>query len=124
MQDKKDEALSVNEAKMAQLRLSKEERHKSAINLGKLKVALDKTKAKYDTVSAVNARKGEGEGYESPELKLILAAQKREELQQEGDKLDETIQRKEKEIKTMQKTLEQLRARNTSFRLQLKKGLM
>ncbi|EJK77561.1 hypothetical protein THAOC_00600 [Thalassiosira oceanica] len=53
---------------------------------------------------------------ESPELKLIFAAQKREELHQQGDKLDQTIQRKEKEIKTMKKTLAQLREQNTSFR--------
>lgn len=116
MQEKKEEKLSSNDVKMSQLRISKEERHKSAIDLGKLKVALEKTKAKYDMVSAVNARKGEGEGYESPELKLILAAQRREELQQEGDKLDETIQTKEKEIRTMKKTLSQLRERNTNFR--------
>lgn len=112
MQENKEEIISVNEVKMAQLRASKEERHKSAIDLGKLKVALEKTKAKYDMVSAINA----GGGFESPELKLILAAQKREEMQQEGDKLDETIQKKEKEIKTMKKTLTQLRERNTSFR--------
>jgi chromosome segregation ATPase len=116
MQDKKDQIVSVNESKMAQLRASKDERHKSAIALGKLKIVLDKTKAKYDMVSSVNASKGEGEGFESPELKLILAAQKREELQQEGDKVDETIQMKEKEIKTMQKTLTQLKELNTNFR--------
>ena len=116
MQDKKDQIVSVNESKMAQLRASKDERHKSAIALGKLKIVLDKTKAKYDMVSSVNASKGEGEGFDSPELKLILAAQNREELQQEGDKVDETIQMKEKEIKTMQKTLTQLQELNTTFR--------
>lgn len=113
MREKKDELQSANAAKIAQLRVSKDERHKSAIDLGKIKVALEKTKAKYDMVSAVNAGKGDGE---SPELKLILAAQRREELQQEGDKIDATIQRKEREIKTMKKTLKQLRERNTNFR--------
>ena len=116
MRQKKEDAVSANEAKSAQLRVSKDERHKSAIDFGKLKVALEKTKAKYDMVSSVNARKGGGEGYESPELKLILAAQRREELQQEGDTLDDTIQKKEKEIHTMKKTCTQLRERNTNFR--------
>ncbi|KAL7540233.1 hypothetical protein ACHAXR_009959 [Thalassiosira sp. AJA248-18] len=37
-------------------------------------------------------------------------------MQQEGDKLDDTIQKKEKEIRTMKKTLTQLRERNTNFR--------
>jgi len=116
MREKKDEAVSINEVKSAQLRISKDERHKSAIDLGKLKVTLEKTKSKYDMVRAANAGKGGGNGYESPELKLILAAQRREELQQEGDKLDDTIQKKEKEIRTMKKTLTQLRERNTNFR--------
>lgn len=116
MQGKKEQMVSSNQHKTAQLRTAKDERHKAAIDLGKLKIMLEKTKSKYDMVSSVNARKGEGEGYESPELKLILAAQRREELQQEGDKLDETIQMKENEIKTMQKTLTQLKEMNTNFR--------
>lgn len=116
MQQEKERIVSLNEGKIAQLRASNDERHKSTIALGKLKIVLDKTKARYDMVSSVNASKGDGEGFESPELKLILAAQKREEMQQEGDKLDETIQMKEKEIKTMQKTLTQLKELNTNFR--------
>ena len=116
MHEKKEQIVSSNEVKTAELRASKDERHKSAIALGKLKIVLDKTKAKYDMVSVVNAKKGEGEGFESPELKLILAAQKREELQQEGDMLDETIQKKEKEIKSLEKTLMQLKELNTNFR--------
>ncbi len=94
MQAKKEEITKLNLSKNPQLRISKEDRHKSAIELGKAKSGLEKTKAKYNVISAVNARKGEGEGYESPELKLILAAQRREELQREGDKLDATIQQK------------------------------
>ena len=94
IQAKKEEITKLNESKNSQLRISKDDRHKSAIELGKAKAGLEKTKAKYNVISAVNARKGEGEGYESPELKLILAAQRREELQREGDKLDATIQQK------------------------------
>jgi chromosome segregation ATPase len=124
MQEMKEEVLSRNEIKSAQLRTSKEERHKAAIDLGRMKVSLEKIKSKHDMISLVNAGKGEGEGVESPELKLILAAQKREELQQEGDKLDETIQKKEKEIRTMKKTLVQLRERNTNFRSSFSKADM
>jgi chromosome segregation ATPase len=116
MHEKREQIVSSNEDKTSQLRASKDERHKAAIALGKLKIVLDKTKAKYDMVSVVNAKRGEGEGFESPELKLILAAQRREELQQEGDKLDETIQKKEKEIKSLEKTLMQLKELNTNYR--------
>ena len=116
MREKKDELVRSNDAKQSRFRSARDERHKSAVELGKLKVALDKTKAKHDMISSANAGRGLGEGGESPELKLILAAQKREELHQQGDKLDQTIQRKEREIKTMKKTLLQLREQNTSFR--------
>ena len=116
MQAKKEEITKLNESKHSQLRISKDDRHKSAIELGKAKSGLEKTKAKYNVISAVNARKGEGEGYESPELKLILAAQRREELQREGDKLDATIQQKENEIKTMKQTGAQLQGVNNNLR--------
>lgn len=115
-QEKKEEIIKLNEHKIGQLRIAKEERHKSAVELGKSKTGLEKTKAKYDTISAVNAKKGEGEGYESPELKLILAAQRREELQREGDKLDATIQQKENEIRTMKQTVAHLRGVNNNLR--------
>ena len=117
MHERKDELVCINDEKKSQFRSARDERHKTAIELGKLKVALDKTRAKHEMISSANSgRRGQGEEDESPELKLIIAAQKREELHQQGDELDQTIQRKEKEIKTMKKTLAQLREQNTSFR--------
>ncbi|KAL7441414.1 hypothetical protein ACHAXM_007821 [Skeletonema potamos] len=110
IEDKKDEAVGVNEAKRSELRTSKDDHHKAAMDLGKVKLTLEKTKSKYETVRSANASKGND--YKSPELKLILAAQRREELQQEGDKLDETIMKKENEILTMKQTLEQLKDMN------------
>eukprot|EP00804_Cyclotella_cryptica_P030290 CCRYP_019230-RA/>CCRYP_019230-RA protein AED:0.00 eAED:0.00 QI:1671/1/1/1/0/0/2/16/518 len=124
MQEKKNEALSRIEINMSQLRSRKEERHKAAIDVGRLKMALEKVQSKYDMVRSLNAGKDEGGGIESPELRLILAAQKREELQQEGDALDEAIRKKEMEIRTMKKTLTQLRERNTNFRSSLSKADM
>ncbi len=116
MEEKKVEIIKRNESKIAQLRISKGERHKAIVEIGKAKTRLQKTKAKYNVISAVNARKGKGEEYESPELKLILAAQRRDELQLEGDKLDATIQQKENEIKTMKQTVAQLREMNSNLR--------
>ncbi len=110
IKDKKDDALGVNEAKKCELRTSKDDHHKAAMDLGKVKLTLEKTKSKYETISSANSSKDND--YESPELKLILAAQRREELQQEGDKLDETIMKKEREIRTMKQTLEQLKQWN------------
>jgi chromosome segregation ATPase len=116
MHDKKDEARSRVEINIGQLRSRKEECHKTAIDVGRLKIALEKIESKYNTIRSINNAGKESGDYQSPELKLILAAQKRQELQEEGDKLDETIRKKEMEIRTMKKTLVQLRERNTNFR--------
>jgi chromosome segregation ATPase len=116
MEEKKKEIIKLIKSKISQLRISKEERHKLIVELGKAKIGLEKTKAKFNVISAVNARKGKGEEYESPELKLILAAQRREELQREGDKLDASIQQKENEIRTLKQTVAQLREVNSNLR--------
>lgn len=103
IKEKKEEALGMNEVKRSELRTSKDDHHKAAIDLGKVRLLLNKTRSKYETMT-----KSEG-NYESPEFKLILAAQRREELQQEGDQLDETIMRKEEEVRKLQLTLEELK---------------
>lgn len=117
IKEKKEEAHGINEAKRCELRVSKDEHHKAAMDLGKVKLMLEKTKSKYETITSMNSKGN----YESPEFKLILAAQRREELQQEGDKLDETIMRKEKEIHKMKLTLEQLKQTNSIARKQARK---
>jgi hypothetical protein len=83
------------------------------MDLGKIKLELKRMQARA-TISPENTNKSTY--YESPELKLILAAQRREELQQEGDKLDEMIIKKENEIQTMRQTLTQLNALNSMSR--------
>jgi hypothetical protein len=124
MREKRDEALGRVEINMGQLRTRKEECHKTAIDVGRLKMALEKVELKYNTIMSINNAGKESDDYQSPELKLILAAQKRQELQEKGDKLDETIRKKEMEIRTMKKTLVQLRERNTNFRSSFAKADM
>ena len=124
MRNKKDEAQSIVDINMGQLRSRKEEFHKTAIDVGRLKMALEKIESKYNTIRSINNAGKESDDYQSPELKLILAAQKRQELQEEGDQLDETIRKKEVEIRTMKRTLVQLRERNTNFRSSFAKADM
>ena len=113
VQGEKEEALRVNETKRCVLRTSKDDHHKTAMDLGKIKLELKRMQARA-TISPENTNKSTY--YESSELKLILAAQRREELQQEGDKLDEMIIKKENEIQTMRQTLTQLNALNSMSR--------
>lgn len=124
MKEKKQEAQSNVEANIGQLRTRKEECHKAAIDFGRLKMTLEKVESKYNTIRSINHAGKDSDDYQSPELKLILAAQKRQELQEEGDELDETIRKKENEIRSMKKTLVQLRERNTNFRSSFSKADM
>ena len=110
--EKREEAVSANEVRRCELRTFKDDHHKAAMELGKAKLTLEKTRSKYEAISLTN---GKGE---DPTLKLILAAQRREELQQEGDKLDAIIVAKEKEIKMMTKTCKELREANALARKQ------
>lgn len=116
MTSKKAEIQILQDVKIAQLRAVEDERHKSKVELGRRKIAAEKTKLKYDSLS----KRKEGDDHEdeenSPVYHLIVAAQKRAELQREGDLLDNEIRKKEAELKSMHKTLSHLRQRNTSFR--------
>ena len=115
MTSKKAEIQILQDVKTAQLRAAEDERHKSKVELGKRKIAAEKTKLKYDSLS--KTKEGEDEDEEnSPVYHLILAAQKKAELQREGDLLDTEIRQKEAELRAMHKTLSHLRQRNTAFR--------
>ena len=48
---------------------------------------------------------------------VIQAAQRREELQREGDELDAQIRKCEREIRALENTLKHLTVRNAEFRL-------
>lgn len=48
---------------------------------------------------------------------VIRASQKREELQREGDLLDEKIRKAEKEIKALENTLKMMNDRNEDYRM-------
>lgn len=48
---------------------------------------------------------------------VIRASQKREELQREGDALDQKIRKAEKEIKALENTLKMMNDRNEEYRM-------
>ena len=47
---------------------------------------------------------------------MIKAAQEREELQRQGDELDQQIQKAEREIRALEKTLSHLFAKNAGYK--------
>ena len=106
----------------AQAKLAEEERHKLALDLAERAQRIAALKAKYETLCA-RMRGGDGGGAQADTAGqgqaffVLQAAQKREEMQREGDELDRNVKRAEKEMKALTHTLSYLNARNDTFRL-------
>lgn len=113
---KKTEIQIHNEVKAAQLKAFEDERHKSAVELGQRKIAAEKIQLKHEALVKAHGNDDTSREENSPVYHLITAAQKKAELQRQGDSLDTEIRKREKELKTMEYTLSHLRERNTDFR--------
>merc|ERR1719163_2245720 len=87
-------------------------------------------KAKFETLAKSMARDddddddGSGPSERSQAYYVIKAAQKREELQREGDELDSKIRTAEREIRALEATLHHLVDRNQEFRTGFQKADM
>jgi hypothetical protein len=96
--------------------MAEEEKHRLTIDLRDRESRLAALKAKYETIIA-RFRDPDGSGeVRSQAYFVIKAAQKKEELQREGDELDARIKQSEKEIRALVATLDALKAKNTDFR--------
>ncbi|GMH99393.1 hypothetical protein TrLO_g134 [Triparma laevis f. longispina] len=120
MEERKQEIGVHSEVRRAQLRAGEEEKHKNSIELGKRRSVVEKLRSKYESTIS----KPEGGEEHSQAALVIMAAQKREELQREGDELDTEIRRREREMKALEHTLNHLNVRNTQFRLSFQKADM
>jgi chromosome segregation ATPase len=120
MEERKEEIAVHSEVRRAQIRAAEDEKHKNSVELGKRRSVVEKLKSKYESTIA----KPEGGEEMSQAALVIMAAQKREELQREGDELDHEIRRREKEMRALEHTLEHLNVRNTQFRLSFHKADM
>ncbi|KAJ3295187.1 Coiled-coil domain-containing protein 39 [Borealophlyctis nickersoniae] len=103
---------------------SEEERHSACAELRDRVSKVEKLKRRYEilmtqfapTEDGENA--GEGEEH-SQAYYVIKAAQRREELQREGDELDENIRKCEKECRALENTLRIMNSRNEEYRMNL-----
>lgn len=112
----------------ATLRAAEEERHRVQLELGNRRQAVEKLRAKYETLAkgfagpGAGGEGGDSAGGSSQAYFIIAAAQKREELQREGDELDQEIRRCEREIRALESTLRHLNARNVDFRVSFQRA--
>jgi chromosome segregation ATPase len=118
MEERKHEINVHQNVQRAQLRAAEEERHRVTIELGGRRQAVEKLRDKYETLCKVSGVRTDEDGGEpkSQAYYLIKAAQKREELQRQGDEMDQNIRTSEKEIKALTTTLKHLSNQNTNFR--------
>lgn len=105
----------------AQRKLGEEERHKLALDLAERTQAVNLLRTKYEMLCARLRGGGEGEGGPAGEPRsqayyVLKAAQKREELQREGDELDALCKKCEKEVRALASTLGYLNDRNEVLR--------
>ncbi|CAM9198500.1 unnamed protein product [Chrysoparadoxa australica] len=124
MEERKSEISVHCDIQHADLKMAEEERHNVCLELGQRKQNVEKLRAKYETLAKGFGGGGGGgdKGGNSQAYFVIQAAQKREELQREGDGLDQKIRTCEREIKALEHTLQHLHARNVDFRMSFQKA--
>lgn len=128
MQERKKEIQVHMEVQRAQVKVATEERHKVAMELREREMKVNALKSKFETIaksmSTGDDDDGGGGEERSQAFYVIKAAQKREELQRQGDELDSKIRTAEREIRALEATLHHLVDRNQEFRTGFQKADM
>merc|ERR1719230_1939102 len=116
------------EVQRAQIKSATEERHKVAMELREREQKVKALKAKFETLAKSMSLGGDDDDEDGAECSqayyVIKAAQRREELQREGDELDSKIRTAEREIRALEATLHHLVDRNQEFRTGFQKADM
>ena len=115
MEERKREIAVHMDVQRAQAKLAESERHRVAMELKDRIAKVEVLKSKFDTISG--RMKSEDGEERSQAYFVIKAAQRREELQREGDELEANIRKSEVETKALVRTLKSLAASNTDYRL-------
>lgn len=115
MEEREKEIEVHKEVLRSQLRVAQEESHKAAIDLAERKQKIYNLKSKYENIMN-KVKKEEGSEQFSQAHYMIKAAQEKEELQRQGDELDDKIRKAEKEIRSLENTLGHLVSRNQRYK--------
>merc|ERR1719198_1506176 len=114
MEERQQEIKVHSDVLKAQLKAAEEERHVTARELSEKLLKVDKLTNKYDIICGKLGDGGDGEHTQA--YYVIKAAQEREELQRQGDELDQQIQKAEREIRALEKTLQHLFSKNAGYK--------
>ncbi|RLN95048.1 hypothetical protein BBJ28_00017905 [Nothophytophthora sp. Chile5] len=123
MEERKREIAAHRELQRAANKAIEDERHRVSVELAEREQRVRKLQAKFETLckmggyaNAEDDATGEAGKERSQAYFVIRAAQRREELQREGDELDDKIRVAEKDVRALKKTLAHLEERNSAYR--------
>ncbi|KAG7375945.1 Coiled-coil domain-containing protein 39 [Phytophthora pseudosyringae] len=122
MEERKREIAAHQELQRAANKAIEDERHRVSVELADRENRVRKLQAKFETLCKMGAYvdddddAGEAGKERSQAYFVIRAAQRREELQREGDELDDKIRVAEKDVRALKKTLAHLEERNSAYR--------
>mmetsp|Transcript_10381 Transcript_10381/g.31931 ORF Transcript_10381/g.31931 Transcript_10381/m.31931 type:complete len:882 (-) Transcript_10381:323-2968(-) len=115
MDERQQEIKVHTDVLRAQLKAAEDERSQAKKELTDRLLRVDRLTNKYAIVSGKMGEGEEGEGH-SQAYYIIKAAQERDELQRQGDELDQQIQKAEREVRALEKTLNHLFAKNAGYK--------
>lgn len=121
MEERKREIAAHQELQRAANKAIEEERHRVSVELADREQRVRKLQAKFETLCKMGAYADDDGDTEAGKERsqayfVIRAAQRREELQREGDELDDKIRVAEKDVRALKKTLAHLEERNSAYR--------
>ncbi|XP_059358337.1 coiled-coil domain-containing protein 39 isoform X2 [Carassius carassius] len=120
MKEREEEIRVHREMLSKQIKLTEQERQGLSAAVNERLFKIDKMRKRYEILT-VSLTAPEGEEEKSQAYFIIRAAQEKEELQRQGDDLDNKIRKTEKEIHALENTLQVVNNCNTSYRKALTK---
>ena len=108
MEERQQEVKVHTDVLKAQLKAAEEERTAAGKELSERLIRAERLNNKYEIICGRMGGDGGDDGEHTQAYYVIKAAQEREELQRQGDELDQQIQKSEREIRALEKTLSHL----------------
>ena len=122
MEERKHEIETHSDLLKAQLKMIHEDVHRTRLEMRERSMKVNKLQTKFEVLVNKMKRPGVGDENDDGEERsqayyVVKAAQEREDLQVQGDQLDNTIRTFEREITGLETTLAKLTQQNDSFRV-------